>query len=502
MISENSLKEIAHIFCGDIEDLYAYKTGSQLVAFFNHYYNLNEKYGAGFPSRWIYVYDKLFQLIKLNRLDGFLDIILSKEYLISEQSLSQVEAAEKSEKIWKKFNDIVHQDIMLITRKDGKYHIIGENEDLELIGNGGFANVYFQKSSGKIIKKLKDDFLTDQGIKSRLKREYNITKSLQDMRGIIKVFSLDEGSCSYSMERAEMTLEKFILDNNLPEETKINCIRQILFVMKEVHERDIIHRDISANNIFIVSGVIKMADFGLGKDLKVFTSHQTLHTKAIGQFYYCAPEQFMMLKDADKRSDVYSLGRVINFIMTGNPTNSHHIFRSVAEKASNSDAAYRYADAGQLAHYFEKAVMYNEQAENRQRIEDKIKRNFFDDEIENYIYNLSAVDITQKLRGVKDGFSSALLRFMDIDSQHAQYIIQSIDNSYQSVCGRSYESYDVYASFSYEVLQRNYEFVVKEIAANILRYVAWDVNRFNAQHMVKSLVSSGIDPMLEDILQY
>ena len=97
MISENSLKEIAHIFCGDIEDLYVYKTGSQLVAFFNRYYNLHEKYGAGFPSRWIYVYDKLFQLIKLNRLDGFLDIILSKEYLISEQSLSQVEAAEKSE---------------------------------------------------------------------------------------------------------------------------------------------------------------------------------------------------------------------------------------------------------------------------------------------------------------------------------------------------------------------------------------------------------------------
>ena len=42
MISENSLKEIAHIFCGDIEDLYAYKTGSQLVAFFNHYYNLKQ----------------------------------------------------------------------------------------------------------------------------------------------------------------------------------------------------------------------------------------------------------------------------------------------------------------------------------------------------------------------------------------------------------------------------------------------------------------------------
>lgn len=78
--------------------------------------------------------------------------------------------------------------------------------------------------------------------------------------------------------------------------------------------------------------MLKVADFGLGKDLQVFTSHQTLHTNAMGQYYYCAPEQFMMLKDADKRSDVYSLGRVINFIMTGDARNSHHIYRSVAEK--------------------------------------------------------------------------------------------------------------------------------------------------------------------------
>ena len=59
----------------------------------------------------------------------------------------------------------------------------------------------------------------------------------------------------------------------------------------------------------------------------------------MGQYFYCAPEQFMMLKDADKRSDVYSLGRTINFIMTSDPRNLHHAFRSVAEKATNSDPA-------------------------------------------------------------------------------------------------------------------------------------------------------------------
>lgn len=501
MISKNSLEKISHIFCGDVEDLYVYKKGPQLVTFFNQYYNSDEKYGVDFPSRWIYVYDKLVQFVKENRLAVFFNIILSKEYLISERLMSQVEAAEKSEIIRKRFNDIVQQDMIIILKKDGKYNIIEQNEDLELVGNGGFANVYYQKSSGKIIKKLKDDFLTERSVRSRFKREYKITNSLQDMNGVIKVFSFDEGTCSYSMERAETTLEKFILNNTLSESAKINSIRQILYVMKEVHNRDIIHRDISANNIFIISGVIKIADFGLGKDLKVFTSHQTLHTNAIGQFYYCAPEQFMMLKDADKRSDVYSLGRVINFIMTEDPTNSHHIFRSVAEKASNSEASYRYANAGQMLNFFEKAVEYNLQAENKQRIEEKIKNIIFDDEIENYLYNLPADDIARMLHITNLPFSKVLLKFMDIDDQHAQYIIQSIDKSYQSICGRSFEAYDVYASFAYDVLQGDYEFVVKEIASNVLSYVAWDINRFSAQHMVEELISGGIEPMLEDIIR-
>ena len=121
--------------------------------------------------------------------------------------MSQVEAAEKSEIIRKRFNDIVQQDMIIILKKDGKYNIIEQNEDLEFVGNGGFANVYYQKSSGKIIKKLKDDFLTERSVRSRFKREYKITNSLQDMNGVIKVFSFDEGTCSYSMERAETTLE-------------------------------------------------------------------------------------------------------------------------------------------------------------------------------------------------------------------------------------------------------------------------------------------------------
>jgi hypothetical protein len=186
--------------------------------------------------------------------------------------------------------------------------------------------------------------------------------------------------------------------------------------------------------------------------------------------------------------------------MTTDPRNSHHAFRSVSEKATNSDASYRYADAGQLSNFFEKAVTYRTQAENQERIDTKIKSGQFDDEIENYIYNLTNEEIAKRMQSYTDGFSDMLFQFMKLDDLHAEFVIQSIDKAYQIVSGRSFEAYDVYAIFAKRILLDKFTFVVKEIAANILRYVAWDVNRFSAQHMVEDIINEGIDPMLEDII--
>lgn len=500
MISESSLRQISNIFCGDTVGFYEYKTGAQLVRFFNQYFHTNDQYGQGFPSRWAYVYNKLVDMINANRVDSFLDVILSREYLMRDCGVSQVEAAERANEVLEEFNRILQQDLYKITRNGKEYHLVQEDDDLVLIGSGGFANVYRQKSTGLIVKKLKDDFLTDRGIRSRFKREFEITKSLQDAHGIIQVFSFDEGSCSYTMEPAEMTLEEYVRNNSLNDEIRINCIRQILYIMSEVHGRDIIHRDISANNIFIISGMLKIADFGLGKDLNVFNSHNTFLTRGVGQYIYCAPEQFMMLKEGNKKSDVYSLGRIINFIMTGDPRDSHHIFRNIAEKATNDSSAYRYADAAQLSSFFEKAITYRQQADNQNRIDNKIRQKIFDEEVENYIYDLTAEKISGAIHSHKEGFVNALLSFMHLDDAHAQHIIQSIDKTYQDICGRSFEAYDPFANIAYKVLRDNFPYVVKEIAANILRYVATVVNRFNAQGLVKQLKDEGIEPMLEDIL--
>lgn len=119
MLSSDSLKEISNIFCGDTADFYSYKQGYKLVEFFNSNFGTKDVYRSGFPSRWVYVHDKLVDLINSHQIDRFFNVVLDKSYLMQEQSLSEVEAAEKSETIYAEFNRIIHRDLCKITRNNG-----------------------------------------------------------------------------------------------------------------------------------------------------------------------------------------------------------------------------------------------------------------------------------------------------------------------------------------------------------------------------------------------
>lgn len=500
MLQDDSIKTISYIFCGDTEGYFSYKSGPKLVAFFNQYFKYNDVYGQGFPSRWSYVYDKIIDFINKNQIDDFINIILGKEYLIRDLKCTEVEAATKAQEISMEINRIIKSDMCVITRIGDRYYLTKENEDLTYVGSGGFAIVYKQKSTGLILKKLKDDYLPDKGIRSRFKREYDLTKSLGDVIGVIKVHDFSNDNCSYTMEEAETTFEKYIINNFITKEYQVICIRQILYIMSEVHGRDIIHRDISPNNIFVLSGMLKIADFGLGKDLNMFTSYQTLHTNAVGQMKYCAPEQFMMLKDGDKRSDVFSLGRLINFILTKDPSNSNHFLRTVAEKSTNQNPSFRYADAGELLRFVEKSIEYHKNSENNADLLIKARSAVIDEQVENYIYEMNGTTICQEIISRKGIFDDGLIKFMAINEQHAAFIMQSIEDNFRTEC-KKFNEYDPIAIFSYKVLIKKFSFVVKELAANILKYVAFDVNRYSAQDLVKNAISKGLEPLIEEILE-
>lgn len=492
-------EKLSKIFCGDEEALFEYKSGPQLVSFFNTHFHYKDIYGQGFNTRWRYVNEKLLDFSSSGRINKFLNIILSKNYILTERKVSEVDALEHQQKVLEAVNKICSVYSLIISRRDNKFFLLEINDDLVEIGKGGFAVIYLQKSTGLVMKKLNDDAIKRKALRSRLKREYEITKSCSDIESIIKVYDFDDSNCSYTMEKADTTLADFIGESDLPKDSKINIIRQILYTMSIVHQREILHRDLSPTNIFLVGGIIKIADFGLGKSLNVLTSHQTMDTASFGQLFYCAPEQLTLLKDADKRSDVYSLGRIINFIMTRDPNTYSHSFRSISEKATNLNPEYRYQDATEMLNALNKWMSMRSDKEFENIMWSKISQEIFDSDVENYIYEMSGDDLCKNC--IKKGhvFLNCLIQFMSIDDSHANNIMQLIDSNFEKQIKR-YEDADPFATLAYIILKENFTYTVNEVAAKILHYVAHDVGRFDAQRKVDSLIEYGLEPMIEELL--
>ncbi|MBT2600020.1 MULTISPECIES: protein kinase [unclassified Oceanobacillus] len=501
MISEEILRSIADLFNGDTEEeFFKYKSGPQLVDFFNTNFGYEDSYGQGFPSRWYFTVDKLVDLINKKKIDRFFSLILSKRYLMVEKRISEVNAVVSSERIHQKMNNLLKPNGLVIIKKEDRFELVSEDEDLVYVGEGGFATVYRRRSNGLIVKKLKEEFIVKQDIKSRFKREYNITKSLNDIPGIIEVYDFDLDDYSYTMKFAEQSLFDYFSNYSHEFDTQKTMIRQILFVMGKVHERNIVHRDISPHNILIVNGRLHISDFGLGKDLDMFHSHRTAYTNSFGQLFYCAPEQFMQLKEGDKKSDVYSLGRLINYIVGSDPRNYKHLLRSVTEKATNENALYRFEDAKELLEAVEKTISYHENNEKIQEVKEKIKNGYYDEDVENYIYGLSSMDLCKDLDNVPQ-FIISIMKFIENSDKRSLEIMKMIEDSFREYCGFSYPSYDVFSDLAYRILKSNgFSYLTKETAARILNTIATDVNRFESQRLIERLIEGGLEPSIEDIL--
>ena len=372
------------------------------------------------------------------------------------------------------------------------------SDDLEFIGEGGFAEVYRIIEDNKVIKILKDEYLDNESIKHRFIREYDITKSLSDVDGVIEVFDYCDEDYWYTMELAEMNLYEHLTSNTVDDVNKRNYVKFIVETLSLVHERNIIHRDISPQNVLIINDELKISDFGLGKDLDVFYSHNTIYTNSYGQLAYCAPEQFMKLKEGNQKSDVYSIGKLINFIMGGHPTNKRHYLRSICEKAHSESPIMRYQSASRLFESLIRAFQYQDVENSKELVIETIESGEFDEDVENYLLRLSSTefcDFVVEYPIVKTIFDD----FISLSDQRAEEYMMLIYQNYDESI-TTYSDNDVFGYIANIVLRANYSFVAKEFAAKILHEVAWSVSRFDYQRKVESLINNGIEPMLEDII--
>jgi serine/threonine-protein kinase len=214
------------------------------------------------------------------------------------------------------------------TRKLGQYRL------KESLGVGGMGEVYLAEHAllrrPCAIKLIRPERAGDPQTLRRFEREVQATASLTHPN-TVEIFDYghaDDGTFYYVMEYLPgFDLERMVQDHGpLPPERAIHFMRQVCGSLGEAHSIGLIHRDLKPSNIFICErggqyDVAKLLDFGLVQtsQLDADAGKLTLDGSVTGTPAYMSPEQAAGQDDVDARSDIYSLGAVMYFLLTGQP---------------------------------------------------------------------------------------------------------------------------------------------------------------------------------------
>jgi hypothetical protein len=204
------------------------------------------------------------------------------------------------------------------------------------IGEGGMGSVYRARHAllrrPTAVKLLEPSRTTDVSV-ARFEREVQLTSQLNHPN-TITIYDYGrtaEGVFYYAME----FLDGYPLDvlvrrfGPLPDGRVINILMQVCGSLSEAHAAGLMHRDIKPANIMVTArgGVydfVKLLDFGL---VKAIDSHKMQTLTAVdtvtGTPLYMAPETIRDADGCDARGDLYALGAVGYFLLTG-----HAVFES------------------------------------------------------------------------------------------------------------------------------------------------------------------------------
>jgi serine/threonine-protein kinase len=215
---------------------------------------------------------------------------------------------------------------------------IGSYELLERIGQGGMGEVWrarhrllARQAAIKLIRSelLGSTYRTREAALRRFEREARDTAALRSVHTIdIYDFGVTEdGDFYYVMELLDgISLQHFVERfGPMPPERVVFVLRQVCHSLSEAHTRGLIHRDIKPANILLCrlgpdDDFVKVLDFGLVKHVQA--SPGTMLTgqgETAGTPDYMAPEIALGSEVLDGRADIYSLGCVAYYLLTGVP---------------------------------------------------------------------------------------------------------------------------------------------------------------------------------------
>jgi eukaryotic-like serine/threonine-protein kinase len=215
---------------------------------------------------------------------------------------------------------------------------LGSYQLVERLGQGGMGEVWRAEhrllARSAAVKLVRPEVLGAGGpedaqvIRRRFEREARATAALGSPH-TIRVFDYgmtDDGTFYYVMELLSgRDLESLVREfGPVPANRVVYLLRQVCHSLAEAHARGLVHRDIKPANVYVCRlgleyDFVKVLDFGLvkvrrhgGRESFTASIEHTTGTPA-----YMAPEIILGESDVDRRADVYALGCVAYYLLTG-----------------------------------------------------------------------------------------------------------------------------------------------------------------------------------------
>ncbi len=214
----------------------------------------------------------------------------------------------------------------------------------KLIGSGGFGNTYIgwnnvlkckvaikeyfpkqltgrERTTGTV--SVASDEISQQrfkaGLKSFMEEARNVA-GLQDIEGVVQIYNFFEenGTGYIIMEFLEGMDVKNILkhrNNNVDYAWVRRVILTVLYTLREIHKRGVIHRDIAPDNIFVTNeGVIKLIDFGAAKHSD---EGPNANSEIVLKAGYAPIEQYGRKVKQGPYTDLYAVAALFYRMLTG-----------------------------------------------------------------------------------------------------------------------------------------------------------------------------------------
>lgn len=390
---------------------------------------------------------------------------------------------KESEKIVKKILSFLERlKIPVVEENESNFKI--QNNDY--IGEGTYCNISTH-IAGIYKKELKREYINDIKIKSRFKYEFEMMEKLVESPNILKVFSF--GETYYLMEAAEKDLYSYLQEaRQLTLEEKFHIISEILSGVGFAHQNDIIHRDLHLANILKLDKNFVVSDFGLGKDESIVRSLKSSSTPKSNHIFV-DPLALTDFTKLDKKSDIYSVGKIIEYIRNINFAEKHKCLDSIIDKCIERDKDKRFNNISEIEEELNNVIRATKKVYSKEMIIKDMKKSIFNSAIKNYILDINEKNLLSNLivNQSLGNFGELIIKF---DHQKQLNIMKNIYSNFSQATGyNGWSNYDLFIDIGEDVYMNSEFKDVKEIAYDLVKGCGC---RFRAHAVLEKLDMSNL----------